>query len=113
MACLAAETREMDFKLEQVQDFTPTPMTVATETWYSGFHPYTLRPVFSARTPQEKLRQRMFFFWYKPEERNRIISELRRMNRPDLIRRLYPTPLPPQHKGQQKAAPQKKRNRRH
>ena len=113
MACLAAETREMDFKLEQVQDFTPTPMTVATETWYSGFHPYTLRPVFSARTPQEKLRQRMFFFWYKPEERNRIISELRRMNRPDLIRRLYPTPLPPQHKGQQKAAPQKKRNRKH
>ena len=90
MAELAAETREMDFQLEQVQDFTPTPMTVSTETWYSGYHPYTLEPVFSARSPQEKLKQRMFFFWYKPEERARIIAELRRMGRPDLIARLYP-----------------------
>ena len=80
----------MDFQLEQVQDFTPTPMTVSTETWYSGYHPYTLEPVFSARSPQEKLKQRMFFFWYKPEERARIIAELRRMGRPDLIARLYP-----------------------
>ena len=90
MAELAAETREMDFRLEQVQDFTPTPMTVSTVAWYSGFHPYTLQPVRSARTPQDKLRQRMFFFWYKPEERNRIVQALRRMGRPDLIARLYP-----------------------
>lgn len=90
MAELAAETRDMDFQLEQVQDFTPTPMTVSTDTWYSGYHPYTLEPVFSAHTPQEKLKQRMFFFWYKPEERQRIVSELRRMGRTDLIARLYP-----------------------
>ena len=90
MAELAAETRDMDFKLEQVQDFTPTPMTVSTDAWYSGYHPYTLEPVFSARTPEDKLRQRMFFFWYKPEERPRIVSELRRIGRPDLIARLYP-----------------------
>ena len=90
MAELAAETRDMDFKLEQVQDFTPTPMTVSTETWYSGYHPYTLEEVTSARTPEEKLRQRMFFFWYKPEERVSIIRELKRMGRPDLIERLYP-----------------------
>lgn len=90
MACLAAETRELDFQLEQVQDFTPTPMTVATDTWYSGYHPYTLEPVFSAHTPADKLKQRMFFFWYKPEERSRIIAELKRIGRPDLIKRLYP-----------------------
>ena len=90
MAELAAETRDMNFQLEQVQDFTPTPMTVSTETWYSGYHPYTLEPVYSAHTPQEKLKQRMFFFWYKPEERQRIISELRKIGRPDLIARLYP-----------------------
>ena len=89
MAELAAITKDLDFHLEQVQDFTPTPMTVSTETWYSGYHPYTLAPVPSARTPQEKLRQRMFFFWYKPEERGKIMSELRRMSRPDLIERLY------------------------
>jgi len=89
MAELAALTKDLDFRLEQVQDFTPTPMTVATETWYSGFHPYTLEEVFSAKSPAEKLRQRMFFFWYKPEERPKITAELRRMGRPDLIEKLY------------------------
>lgn len=89
MAELAVITRRLDFKLEQVQDFTPTPMTVATEAWYTGFHPYTLAPVYSARTQREKLAQRQFFFWYKPEERKKIISELRRIGRADLIERLY------------------------
>ena len=64
-------------------------MTISTETWYTGYHPYTLEPVFSARTPREKLAQRMFFFWYKPEERTRIVAELRRIGRSDLIDRLY------------------------
>lgn len=67
----------------------PTPMTVATETWYTGYHPYTLQPVFSAKTPKEKLAQRMFFFWYKPEERRAIINELRKIGRADLIDKLY------------------------
>jgi len=93
MAELAAITKSLDFHLEQVQDFTPTPMTVSTEAWYTGLHPYTLQPVFSAKSPQEKLAQRMFFFWYKPEERSKITSALRRMNRPDLIGRLYPAPM--------------------
>ena len=89
MAELAVLTKQMDFQLEQVQDFTPTPMTVATEAWYTGFHPYTLEPVFSAKNQREKLAQRMFFFWYKPEERKNIINELRRMRRQDLIDKLY------------------------
>ena len=89
MAELAVITKRMDFHLEQVQDFTPTPMTVATEAWHTGFHPYTLEPVFCAKTPQQKLAQRRFFFWYKPEERKNIINELRRMGRHDLIDKLY------------------------
>jgi uncharacterized radical SAM protein YgiQ len=89
MAELAVITKRLFFHLEQVQDFTPTPMTVSTEAWYTGFHPYTLEPVFSARTPREKLAQRMFFFWYKPEERQNIIRELRRIGRSDLIGKLY------------------------
>lgn len=89
MAELAVLTKRLDFHLEQVQDFTPTPMTVATEAWYSGFHPYTLEPVFSARTQREKLAQRQFFFWYKPEERRNIMNELRRLGRQDLIDKLY------------------------
>ena len=89
MAELAVITKRLDFHLEQVQDFTPTPMTVATEAWYTGFHPYTLEPIFSAKTQKEKLAQRMFFFWYKPEERKAIINELRRIGRNDLIDKLY------------------------
>lgn len=90
MAELAAETKQLDFRLEQVQDFTPTPMTVSTEAWHSGVHPYTMVPVYSAKTPEEKLRQRMFFFWYKPEERTNICAALRQLKREDLIGRLYP-----------------------
>ncbi|MBO7418798.1 MAG: YgiQ family radical SAM protein [Bacteroidaceae bacterium] len=89
MAELAIITKRLDFHLEQVQDFTPTPMTVSTETWYTGFHPYTLAPVFSARTQREKLAQRLFFFWYQPEQKREIINELRRIKRPDLIDKLY------------------------
>ena len=68
MAQLAALTRKMGYKLEQVQDFTPTPMTVSTETWYTGYDPYTLEPVFSAKTSREKEAQRQYFFWYKDNQ---------------------------------------------
>ena len=89
MAELAVITKDLDFHLEQVQDFTPTPMTNATETWYSGYDPYTLEEVFSAKSPREKLAQRQYFFWYKPEERRHIEQSLRRIGRPDLINKLY------------------------
>jgi radical SAM superfamily enzyme YgiQ (UPF0313 family) len=79
----------MDFHLEQVQDFTPTPMTVSTEAWYTGLHPYTLQPIFSAKSQRDKLAQRQFFFWYKPEMRRAIMDELRRMGRRDLIDKLF------------------------
>lgn len=92
MAELAVITKQQDFHLEQVQDFTPTPMTISTETWYTGYDPYTLEPVFSAKSQQDKLRQRQFFFWYKPEERANIERELRRIGRPDLIDKLYSRP---------------------
>ncbi|MBD5370304.1 MAG: YgiQ family radical SAM protein [Bacteroides sp.] len=94
MAELAAITRDLDFHLEQVQDFTPTPMTVATEIYYSGIHPYTGEKIFTARSEKEKLAQRQFFFWYKPEARQQIVDSLRHMHRPDLISRLYPGFMP-------------------
>lgn len=89
MAELAVLTKRMDFQLEQVQDFTPTPMTVSTEAWYTGFHPYTLQPIFSAKSQRDKLAQRQFFFWYKPEMRRAIMEELRRIGRRDLIDKLF------------------------
>ena len=121
MAELAVITKRLDFQLEQVQDFTPTPMTIATETWYTGYEPYTLEPVFSAKTPKEKLAQRQFFFWYKPQDRPAIERELRRIGRPDLITQLYtnthhPTPNSHEHRRtaeHRQAQPRDKRRRNH
>ena len=89
MAKLAVETKELDFRLEQVQDFTPTPMTVATVIYYSGYHPYTLEKVYTPKKKGEKLNQRQFFFWYKKEYRSQIKSELLRLGREDLLKKLY------------------------
>ncbi len=113
MAELAVLTKRLDFQLEQVQDFTPTPMTVSTETWYTGYDPYTLEPVSSAKTPREKLAQRQYFFWYKPEERRNIEQSLRRIGRPDLIRELFAGQQPPGHtpKGPQNNRPSYGNNR--
>ena len=90
MAELAAETKDLGLHLEQVQDFTPTPMTLSTEIYYTGYHPYTLERVYTPRTPADKEAQRKYFFWYDPSRRNDITSSLRRMHRQDLIEKLYP-----------------------
>lgn len=89
MADLAVLTKKLDFKLEQIQDFTPTPMTLATEIYYSGYHPYTLEPIFTAKSKEEKLEQRKFFFWYKQEYKQQIIKDLQKMKRPDLQSKLF------------------------
>ena len=89
MAELAVLTKKMDFKLEQVQDFTPTPMTLATEIYYSGYHPYTLEPMYTAKSKNEKLEQRKFFFWYKQEYKGAITRDLQKMKRGDLQSKLF------------------------
>lgn len=88
MANLAAETKEMGFQLEQVQDFTPTPMTVAEVIYYTGVHPYTLKPIKTAKTKEEKQNQNRFFFWYKRENQPWIRERLQKANRPELITQL-------------------------
>ena len=88
MAELAAETKEIGFKLEQVQDFTPTPMTLSTVIYYSSYHPYTLKPVFAAKTRNERQAQNRFFFWYKKENRDWIKKTLKKLGRPDLAEKL-------------------------
>lgn len=90
MAELAALTKNLNFRLEQIQDFTPSPMTLATEIYYTGYHPYTLEPVYTAITKSQKNAQHQFFFWYDQKHKKHIINELKRLNRPDLIKRLYP-----------------------
>jgi len=88
MANLAVETKDLGFQLEQVQDFTPTPMTVATVIYYSGVHPYTLKPYNTVKKKEDKLNQRRFFFWYKKENHQFIRSSLQKANRTDLADQL-------------------------
>lgn len=89
MAELAVITKRLNFHLEQIQDFTPTPMTLSTEIFSTGINPYTMKPVYCAHSAREKLAQRQFFFWYEPDKRHAIIAELRRIGREDLIRKLF------------------------
>lgn len=89
MANLAIQTKKMNFRLEQVQDFTPTPMTLATVVYYSGYHPYTMEKIYTARNKNEKENQRKFFFWYKNEYKNSIVNDLKSKGRTDLINKLF------------------------
>ena len=89
MANLAIQTKDMNFRLEQVQDFTPTPMTLATVVYYSGYHPYTMEEIYTAKNRDAKEKQRQFFFWYKKEFKNKIINDLRAKGREDLVSKLF------------------------
>ena len=68
MQQLAKRCQELHYRPEQVQDFTPTPMTLATTMFYTGINPYTMQPVYVARTKEEKQKQNSYFFWWKPQE---------------------------------------------
>ncbi|MBO4499876.1 MAG: YgiQ family radical SAM protein [Bacteroidaceae bacterium] len=89
MAELAVITKRMDFHLEQIQDFTPTPMTLSTEMFCTGINPYTMQEVYCARDPRQKQAQRQFFFWYEPSQRRMLTNELKRIGRADLIKELF------------------------
>ena len=110
MANLAVETKDMGFQLEQVQDFTPTPMTVATVIYYSGVHPYTLKPYKTVKDKEEKLNQRRFFFWYKRENHSYIRESLRKANRLDLADKLIGSK--PQQNSSEKPMPKWLEDRR-
>lgn len=100
MALLACRTKQLNFHLEQVQDFTPTPMTVSTETYYTGLHPYTLQPVYTAHTPEDKQAQRQYFFWYDASVKPLLRARLQRLHRPDLAKQLlaqHPQSHPQHH----------------
>jgi uncharacterized radical SAM protein YgiQ len=109
MAELAIATKELQFHLEQVQDFTPTPMTVATTIYYTGIHPYSQKPIPVVKTAEEKKQQNMFFFWYKKEFQQPIIQLLKRLNRSNLIQQLYATPISAQNHNSRKKLEKKRK----
>jgi radical SAM superfamily enzyme YgiQ (UPF0313 family) len=89
---LLLKQKQLGYKLEQIQDFTPTPMTLATIVYYSGVHPYTMKPVKTAISYDEKSKQRKFFFWYKPENKNFVKNFLSKLKRFDMSATLYGKP---------------------
>ena len=89
MAELAAVTKEDGFRLEQVQDFTPTPMTLSSVIYYCGFDPYTGKKIYCARSADERNDQRSFFFWYKQENRERLKRRLKKIGRQDIEKKLF------------------------
>ncbi len=113
MANLAAETKDMGFQLEQVQGFTPTPMTVATVIYYSGYHPYTLRKTKTPRTKQEREDQHRFFFWYKKDNQSWIRNSLLKVKRFDLLERLLPEKNNAKNSKEFKSVLPKNKNARH
>lgn len=90
MAQLALDMKQMGYRLEQIQDFTPTPMTLATEMYYTGIDPTTMKPVYVATAPGDKADQRRLFFFYKPDQQRDIIASLRRRNLTGYIAKLFP-----------------------
>ena len=70
---------------EQVQDFYPTPGTVSTCMFYTGFDPYTLETVYVPRTAEEKAQQRALLQYFKPENKQIVLSALKKCGRFDLI----------------------------
>ncbi len=111
MMNLAVKTKQDNFRLEQVQDFTPTPMTLATVIYYSGYDPYTGKMVETAKTQDEKKQQKMYFFWYKPEMREVLMNRLKKVA-PNLVDFFYPRPInksfTPHHARKKPGSEQKK-----
>ncbi|MCD4695742.1 MAG: YgiQ family radical SAM protein [Bacteroidales bacterium] len=89
MADLAIKTKEQGYRLEQVQDFTPTPMTLATVMYYTGIDPYTGKKMYSANTLSKKKLQRIFFFWYKPENKKIIKDVLKKSRLFTQMKKIY------------------------
>ena len=86
---LALTLRKMGITVEQVQDFTPTPGTIATCMFYSGFDPMTGKPVYTATSDREKGLQKALLLWHQPSERAKVLEALKEMGREDAAKILW------------------------
>ena len=88
MAELAIANKKTSIRPEQVQDFTPTPMTLASVMYYTGKDPYTKKNITVAKNMDDKRMQKNFFFYYKPEYKKELVKALIKTGRRDLITKL-------------------------
>ena len=82
---LALFLKDYGFVPDQVQDFYPTPGTMATCMYYTGIDPMTMKPVYVAKDMEEKKMQRALIHYNKPENRGTVIKALKKAGREDLI----------------------------
>ncbi len=90
MSQLAVKIKNHKLNPDQVQDFTPTPMTLSTVMYYSGINPYTGERIQSEKSLNNRKVQKMFFFWYLKENKPIIIQQLKKLGLSRLIHTLYP-----------------------
>ena len=82
---LAEYVRDIGYNPEQVQDFIPTPGSMATAMYYSGYDPRTMQPVYVPRDPHEKAMQRALLQYRNPKNYDLVYEALVKANRQDLI----------------------------
>ncbi|MCR4709142.1 MAG: YgiQ family radical SAM protein [Clostridiales bacterium] len=82
---LALFLKDYGFVPDQVQDFYPTPGTMATCMYYTGLDPMTMKPVYVAKDLEEKKMQRALMHYNKPENRGTVVKALKKAGREDLI----------------------------
>jgi len=81
MLDIALMLKIIGIKVEQVQDFTPTPGTIATCMFHSGIDPMTGKRVYTATSDREKGLQKSFLLWHLPTERNKVMEALKESGR--------------------------------
>ena len=109
MIDVALFLKENHLRVEQVQEFTPTPGSLATCIYHTGSDPYTGEAVHVPRNTKERRLQKALLLWHLPEHRKDVITALRECHREELISELTTPGSKPSYKSDNKAPRQKRR----
>ena len=82
---LAQYLKSINHMPEQVQDFYPTPSTLSTTAYYTELDPRTLKPIYVAKSKEDKAMQRALLQYRLPQNYNLVKLALTKCNRKDLI----------------------------
>jgi uncharacterized radical SAM protein YgiQ len=86
---LALMLKKLGLKVEQVQDFTPTPGTLSTCMFHTGIDPASGKSVYVPASDREKGLQKALLLWHRPDERTKVMEALRTLGREDMAGILF------------------------
>ncbi len=109
MIDVAKFLKENHLRVEQVQEFTPTPGSLATCIYHTGSDPYTGEPVHVPRNAKERRLQKALLLWHLPEHRKDVITALKECHREELIGEFSSHGSKPGYKSDKKAPRRKSR----